>query len=226
MNAPEKIIDRIRKLLALARDKAASEHEAATAMAMASDLMIKYNVDHVDDADAPGVIEGSYTTEKFDQKWHSFMHTSIATLYDCRGLVQRGHRKFVGRPFNVAAAEETWPFVLEQVEALYKSSLRAFKGEMGKLSKEQRGEFRQTFKEACALRIWRKVSEIKAAQKNMIPGHKALVVIDSLKDELDAHFAEKEYGKGRQLQVRRSGFGTGAGLAAGDSINLNRRMNK
>jgi hypothetical protein len=37
----EKIRDRIRKLLRLARDKGASENEAASAMAMASRLMLQ-----------------------------------------------------------------------------------------------------------------------------------------------------------------------------------------
>lgn len=223
----ETITAKIRKLLALARDKAASEHEAATAMAMASDLMIKYNIDHVEDADAPGVVEGEYMKEKYDHKWQAFLHTAVGDLYDCRGLVSHlGLRKFVGRPFNVSAAEETYPFVIEQVEALYKQGLNTFKREMGALSKDQRGEFRQTFKEACALRIYRKVKEIKAAQKNAIPDHMALVVVDTMEQELDAHFTEKQYGKGRALSVRRSGFGTGAGFAAAEHVSLNRRVNK
>jgi hypothetical protein len=222
----ETITAKIRKLLAIARDKAASEHEAASAMAMASDLMIKYNIDHVEDENAPGVVEGEYMKEKYDHKWQAFLHTSIAELYDCRGLVRGSYRKFIGRPFNVSAAEETFPFVVEQVEALYKQSLSAFKGKMGRLSKDQRGEFRQTFKEACALRIYRKVKEIKAAQKNAIPDHKALVVVDTMEQELETHFAEKGYSAGRAITVRRSGFGTGAGFAAADQVNLNRRVNK
>jgi hypothetical protein len=226
MNTPEKIIDRIRKLLALAKDKAASENEAATAMSMASDLMMKYNIDHVDDADAPGIIEGQYMRDQYKQKWHGFMHTAIATLYDCRGLeTKSGFRKFVGRPFNVSACEETWEFVIEQVEALYKEGLKAFKGKMGRLSKDARCDFRDSFKQACALRILRKVKEIKAAQKNQIPDHKALVIIDTMKEELDTLFAAKGLKDRRPVKVT-SGFGTGAGLAAGDQVNLNRRMNK
>lgn len=225
MNAPEKVIDRIRKLLALSRDRAASESEAATAMAMASDLMIKYNIDHVDDADAPGVVEGEYMKGDYDQKWHAFLHTAIATLYDCRGLVLRGSRKFIGRPFNVSAAEETFPFVCEQVEALYKEGLKAFKKQMGPLGKETRGDFRASFKQACALKIWKKVQEIKAAQKNQIPNHKALVIIDTMEKEIDAHLEARNYKKGRALSLK-SGFGTGAGIAAGEHVQLSRRVNQ
>jgi hypothetical protein len=49
------INERIRKLLALAKDAGATEAERDSALARASEMMLKYNIEHIDDANAPGV---------------------------------------------------------------------------------------------------------------------------------------------------------------------------
>lgn len=223
----ENIIERIRKLLVLAKDKGASEAEAATAMKMASDLMMKYNIDAgavAEEREEVRVTRGNRTEPL--AKWEGIIAQAVSHLYDCRTIHWGKVYCFVGRPFNVRACEETFPYVVEQVEALYKQGLLAFKGKMGRLSKDERGEFRATFKEACALRVWKTAREIKAAQKNQIPDHMALVVIDTMKEEIDQHFADTGVGKGRALTIRKSGFGTGAGMAAAANVKLQGRVNK
>jgi hypothetical protein len=107
---------------------------------------------------------------------------------------------------------------------LYKEGLRAFRSQLGQLSKETRGDFRRSFKEACSMRILHRVNEIAAAARNQIPDHMALVVIDqslAAADELIAHL-----GKGRAMRPVRSGFGTGAGRAAGDRVQLQGNIKK
>lgn len=218
----EDVVARIRKLLALAKDKGASENEAALAMSKASELMLKYNIDHVDDEDAPGFVE-SKRSPILDQKWHFFLAGAVATLFNCRSVytpIVVTH-SFVGRPQNAEVAAETFVYLVNEVERIYKDGLRAFRSRMGRLDKASRGEFRQTFKEACALRIYHRVKEIKAAERNIIPDHRALVVIDNDKDKIDDMLAAAGVKDDKkEIVPRRSGFGTGAGATAGDQIQL------
>lgn len=217
----EDVVARIRKLLALAKDKGASEHEAATAMSMASALMLKHNIDHVDDKDAPGFVE-SRKSPILDQKWHFFLAGAVASLFNCRAVYTNivVCHSFVGRPANVEAAADTYEYLIEQVELAYKQGLVAFKRQMGRIGKSERGEFRQTFKEACALRIYQRVKEIKAAERNVIPDHRALVVIDNDREKIDEVLAAGGVKEGKEMTLRKSGFGTGAGASAANQIQL------
>lgn len=227
MNIDGNIIARIRKLLALARDAGATEAEAAVAMRKASDLMMQHNIDAalVDNApEAVKVIQSNNLTDAMD-KYQMMIVQAVACLYDCRTLKYGDRYCFVGRPFNIQACEETLPFVLDQLEAQYKIALKAFKGDR-RLTKDERGNFRTTFKEACALKVWRTAREIKAAQKNQIPDHKALVVVNTMEQEVDSFLDGMNLKKGRAVTLRKSGFGTGAGFAAAANIKLQGRVNK
>src|SRR5688500_9369454 len=76
------IIDRVRKLLALAKDKGASEHEAATAMAMASRLMMQHHIDHLDDdKEKAKAVFGSWCFIDYAEDWHKVIAASVAKLY-------------------------------------------------------------------------------------------------------------------------------------------------
>lgn len=220
----ENIQDKIRKLLRLAKDKGASEHEAATALAMANKLMLQHNIDHIEDEghDGPNVVSGDAVHfEEKVVKWHIFVAGAVGELYRCRFTHGSRSITFHGRKINVDMASETLSFVIHQVEALYKEGLKAFRNSLGRLDKETRGEFRQTFKEACALRLFQRAKEIIAQRKNEIPQHMALVVIDDqMKHASD--FVEANFGKSRTIAIRKSGFGTGAGFAAGSQVRLDK----
>jgi Protein of unknown function (DUF2786) len=220
-----KIIERIRKLLALARDKAASENEAATALAMAQRLMLEHDIKNVEDAVEVEAIRGGWVNVSRGDKWERVIASSVATMFNCRNVFRTdGAHQFVGKPDNIEVCEVTFIWVCEQVEQLYKVGLSAFRRRMGSLSKADRGDFRKTFKEACAMRIWQRVAEIVAAARNEIPAHRALVVIDQSLAAADELLNDVK--KGRSLSLRRSGFGTGAGHAAGDQVKLQREVKK
>jgi hypothetical protein len=80
---------------------------------------------------------------------------------------------------------------MRQVEGLYKSALP--KG----LDKSTRGEFRRTFKEACALRVKERAEKLMREMKqnnDNATGHNALVVtgyFDQLSAENDAFWNER-----------------------------------
>jgi hypothetical protein len=229
----EGIVEKIRKLLRLARDKGATEAEAATAMTMASKLMLQHNIDNVEEKVEEIAVRGEWHNVEIDKKWQQILMSAVAKLYNCRSvmMVNSSHVQFIGKPSNVLVAADTLQWVVEQVNALHKQALPAFKAEMAarngsaKLSKFEYRDFRLTFKEACVLRIWRRVEEIKAAERNTIPSHMALIVIDqalAAADDLLREDGVKRSGKG--LKLRRHGYGTGAGHAAGDQVRLQRTV--
>lgn len=207
------IVDRIKKLLALARDKGASEAEAATAMRMASELMLKHNIDEPTE-EVPTVGYHQVVYEDTD-KWVYWLGRAAALIYSCKEVeTTRGGKRgigFIGRPDNTEAAFTTLVWLVDQVEEQYKLHLP--RG----LSKGARAEFRRTFKYAAALRVVGKAQEI--VKHNKLTG-KALLVIDQRKAEADEFFKS---GGGRSIQGRshKPGMGSMSGYAAGDSIKLN-----
>lgn len=218
----EKVIDKIRKLLAVARDKGATEHEAATALAMAQRLMLEHDVKNVEDHVEVQAVRGEWMNVHFDDKWYRMLAAGVASLFNCRTLFNSlGDVKFVGKPENIEVCQVTLLWVVDQVEELYKEALKSFRARLGKLDKATRGDFRKTFKEACALRVWHRAAEIVAAARGNIPGHMSLVVIDQ---SLAAADDLIKGAKKTALTVRRSGFGTGAGQLAGDAVKLQREV--
>lgn len=218
----DKIVDRIRKLIALAKDRGASEEEAASAMAKASELMLRYNIDSIGEKEDSIEFVASRRSAILDQKWHFLLAGTVASLFNCRAIYTDlvVTHSFVGRQENVEAAAEMFEYLVEQVEIVYKQGLQAFKGRMGRLSKSTRGEFRQTFKEACALRLYQRVKEIKANERGIIPSHRALVVIDNEKEMIEAFVKGIGIKDGKAITACKSGFGTGAGAMAADQIQL------
>lgn len=223
----ENIVERIRKLLRLARDKGASENEAATALAMAQKLMLQHDISNVEDeVEVKAVWDRNRVVgQGMDEIWHRSVVVSISKMFNCRH-VSYGKGKFgysfVGKPENIEVAELTFLWVCEQVEALYKEGLRTFRNQMGSLSKEVRGNFRSTFKEGCARRIQHRINEIVATARNEIPAHMALVVVDQSLAEADDLL--KGVTRMRSIKWKQPGFGSGAGYNAGSQVKLRQEV--
>lgn len=223
-----RIRDKIRALLKLASDKGATEAEAASALAMASALMAKYNLDVSPGDDEEETRRGEWAWRKGIKQWHIFLAEASAFIYTCR-LVVGGREGFqwVGRPENLAAAEMTYDWLVEQVERLYKQALP--KG----MSKEERAEYRRTFKTACAVRVRSRAWEILQALANddrlalEMTGCRALVVREKheqLFEEADALLNDDATLK--DLAHRQPGIGRGTihGFEAAEQVKLNETM--
>lgn len=226
------IKDRIQKLFAVANDHAATEDEAATAMRLAMQLMLKYGIDESEvNRKAGNTAKRKATTGnevEADARYERVVAQAAAHLYGCRTVIYSGLGKasFIGREENRGAAEMTFRFLLDQVEALYKVALP--KG----LTKAARAEFRRTFKEACALRVHRRAEamveemETNNAAAVKATGSTALVVVAHRK-ELEqevAEFMEAQNYRTSRRTTFRGGSGTAAGRAAGDKVNLHRQV--
>jgi hypothetical protein len=114
MNDQEKIISKVRKLLNLAKDAAASEGERDNAMRMAHGFLAKYNLDMATVEASGGTVEGEdreqQVGEFFGRPWARSVAHSVAKLFFC-SYIYVGHRDakrirhcFVGRRSNATTA--------------------------------------------------------------------------------------------------------------------------
>lgn len=217
------IVNKIKKLLTLAADKAATEDEAATALRMAQGLMLKHQIE---EAELNVTKEQARELRKFHplQKHELVLCFAAAQLFGCESLVyDRGKAgyAFYGRPDNCEAAGETLLWLCNQVERLYKANLTPG------LTKAMRAEYRRTFKFACASRVSQRVRDLMANPQRMAvsAGSTALVVQSHFKNLLaEAREIMPKTGV-RSLNISAShGSGTDDGRRAGDQVKLRREL--
>lgn len=214
----DKISDRIRKLLTLARDGGATEAEAARAMELATRLMLEHGISEAS-VNKPAVGFGG--DAEFDDAWQMYCVHAACALYGTKPLIYNKRTiRFVGRADNTAATEMTYEWLKDQVELLYKAALP--KG----MSQAVRAEYRKSFKRACAGRVYSRACAIVAQLKDKgTPQSTALVVLDHRKqleieaDDFIKNLAGIKQGRSRKITVK-SNKGFFDGIAAGESVRL------
>lgn len=209
------MIDKIRKLLALASNNP-NEEEAAVAMAKAQELMIKHGIEQDQLVEKkPGVVYGEKV--EFD-KWEEWACGAASAVCGTKALFYRseGYFKFIGRPDNIQASAMLYLFICDQIEKLYKISLP--KG----MTQKERAMYRKSFKYAAASAVLRKAREIE--QNTTIPGTSTELVVlhnQTLKDEIEDFLANVELKKPRaQKTIKLDYQAYQKGVIAGNSIRL------
>jgi hypothetical protein len=176
-----------------------TEDEALSAMTMAAGIATRMGIelDRVQPAGSPKR-KLKETFNHMQMKVHEALAGEAAgTLYgvefNAPNYGKNGYW-FIGREENIALAETTMLWLMRQVELLYKTHLP--RG----LTVSARAQFRATFKQACALRILDRATDMMrdmarndtTAQANT--GSTALVVAGHfavLKAEIDDHWDQK-----------------------------------
>lgn len=215
------ITDKIKKLLALAADKAATEDEAATALRMAQGLMLKHQISERELNLTTAVAKALHKKHPL-QKHELLLVTAAATLFGCTALVYDKGREgysFYGRPDNCEAAADTLLFLCNQIERLYKTAL-----EPG-LTKAMRAEYRRTFKWACSSRVCERASELVRNPQSVAKsiGSTALVVRSHYESLIKE--AEEIMPKTKAMKLSsRYGSGSAEGLAAGNQVKLRKEL--
>lgn len=232
----DKIIDRIQKLLALARN-AGTEHEAANAALRARELMRQHDLDEaslrVDDASKQAEpIEHGFTLTDTKKRvmWHGQLALGVAALYDCRAWTNggadstdRGMRLF-GRKSAVSAASYTFHYLVREVEDL-----------CDRLAPNEGKAYRNAFRLGAASRLRDRMQvEIRRrdAKERSATSHtdfdskneQALAIV--LRDRNDVIAAYEVFSKAQGFVTQRgahysSGNGFAAGKAAGDTVQIN-----
>lgn len=132
MTVEDKVLERIKKMIALGNDSAATEGERDTALRMAYNLLAKHNLTITD---LPGD-QSNEVRERQDivisaDKWARSLAHAVAKLFFCRyfysstGTSGKDKHCFVGRQSNVITARYMSEFLIKSVKreatARYKS---------------------------------------------------------------------------------------------------------
>ena len=81
-NELDKILDRVKKLLALAGNNP-NQHEAASAAEMAHRILTEYNLS-LSDVELKDIVEGKVKFNTIDvEKWYGILAVNIAKVFDC-----------------------------------------------------------------------------------------------------------------------------------------------
>lgn len=223
----EKVKAKIRALLNKKVENGCTEDEQEAAERMAAGWMAKHGIekDQFDEGQPSKAKRGKFHSQEYTT--HQIqLALAAGFLFGC--TVLKGAKlglEFIGRDENIEMAEETFFFLLSQVEKLYKQALP--KG----LSKSERAEYRRSFKNACAIRVVNRAKKLVEDLKNAeataqaLTGSTALVVkgyFEKLEAENQGVLAELKTKKGRASSVK---FGSGSidGRAAGDKVQLKHR---
>ena len=224
----EKIVNRIRKMLALASDNAASEGERDNALRMAYNLMAKYNIDQ---SKVESVEEQerrvNYDITGWSMLWAVHIHNVIAPLFFCkyyRGRKINGTKlehHFVGKESNAVTASYMATFIVTSV--LKEGRANGWHN----LSAEMR-----SFDLGVVHKLQERVTEIRKAAEQDSAGEPgtAIVLASLYKTELEANLAflnNEGIGLKKAGHRGRAANNIGAyqaGQEFGGSINLNRQV--
>lgn len=224
----DKIINRIKKMLALANDLAATEGERDNALRMAFSTMAKYNIDQAT-VDKHSTVEQriDFANQSFSWIWAKRVQQMVADLFFCkfywREKVNNTQVKyhFIGKESNAmtAAVMADWivKSILKEARVLYKQNT----------SPETRA-----FATGAADRLAQRIHEIKQAEMKQqeASGTGTALVLASLYDteqKANEEFWAATGAEIKSVKLRDSDVDPRAylkGREFADKINLNRQL--
>lgn len=237
----QKMIEKIRKLLALAQS--ANEHEAALAAERAQAMLAEYNIalsevatEEKDAEDENIVIEVGGMTSSYP--WRRPLASAVAKMYFCEYFFQTirsrsgstDQHSFVGAAHNVSVACMMFKYLDETIDRLAKQGALS-------VPANQRSPFRTAFRAACSLRvqqrIMQRIADAKAGKVQATEGGKNLPALLNLYESWDARNKAHINDKVGPLRTRVSKLrtslhvgGASAGREAGDRVGLDPQVGK
>jgi hypothetical protein len=237
------VIDRIQKLLRLAKN-AGSEHEAALAAKRAAELMAQHEIHEAEislDTQEPRVAEPidqrfQLTDTKKKVAWHMRVAYGVARSVGARAYYSKGRVMLFGRLSAVQAASYTTQYLMREIEAITDEKAP---------SPVHSRAYRNAFRLGCASRIEERLED-QIAAKNM-PQHGAaktksasaspandapppasagvIAIIEHDRAEVEAAYEDysKRWRKTARVGQVSSGSGFTAGQAAGNRVKLGGR---
>mgnify|MGYP001809597840 CR=1 FL=1 len=193
-----RIIERVRKLLALSNSS--NEHEAALAAAHAQRLLSEHNLAMSElEVQEEGAGEVELQVAKVVPKWLSSLFATVANAFDCFPIVTGNQTcsrlRFIGVGEDPGVAACTLQFLMKELRRLASVYLRTLDTQGGKLPATERERVRTSY----LLGGVHGVRQAMTAQKAQTPTtSRALVPV---KDALIRQYKEEHIGP---LRTRRS----------------------
>lgn len=173
----DRIVERIKKLLALATSQ--NPHEAALAAAKAQELLFRHNLSM---AMVEAAIEGGanpdYVNDRFDSggwmHWRRRLLGAVARNNFCRGVSYQGTREvgIVGEPHNVTVVKHLYAFLVREVLRLAEVGLKAERT----LDEEERRAWKRSFYLGAVRTIAQRLAAQRERDISADPRGAALVV--------------------------------------------------
>ena len=194
----ERIIERVRKLLALSNSS--NEHEAALAAAHAQRLLAEHNLAMSElDVAEEGAGEVELQVARTVPKWLSSLFATVANAFDCFPIVttttNHSLLRFIGVGEDPAVAACTLQYLMQELRRLASLYQRSFEAKNGQQLPTDRKRIRHSY----LLGAVHGVRQALAAQKAQTPTTSTALV--PVKDALINQYREQNFG---QLRTRRS----------------------
>lgn len=181
-----RVLERVRKMLAIANNEGASEEERDNAMKMAHDLLTKHELDMMDveismrDTEDP---RGSFTSDGWGANWAKSIRVAMGKLFNCYyyngGKINgtRSRYTFVGRESAATTAMYMGDWI---VKSTLKEADRRYGHRLNPTGR--------SFCVGVSDRIWTRVGEItQSKQQELDSTSTALVLYDVAKREEEAN---------------------------------------
>lgn len=223
----DRILERVRKMLALANDGAASEGERDTALRMAYNLLAKHQLDLEDvNAFEKEKIDprGKFTLDGWNIPWCRDIRAAVADLFMCTYYwkkinATKGRHTFVGRESNATTCMYMGDFI---VLGLLREADKRYGH---RLTPQGR-----SFGTGAADKLWQRVIALrKEKQAEISSGGSALVLINLAKSEEQANRdlivqSGTKLKKAKERTTKVSASAYHAGIAHGATISLNTQV--
>lgn len=223
-----RVLERVRKMLAIANNEAASEEERDNALKMAHDLLTKHELDMMDveismrDTEDP---RGSFTSDGWGAGWAKGIRVAMGKLFNC--YYYNGHKingtrssyTFVGRESAATTAMYMGDWI---VKSALKEADRRYGHRLNPTGR--------SFCVGVSDRIYTRVSEIiRSKQQELDLTSTALVLYDVAKREEEANLkfitdAGIRLVDGKQRASRVNSRAYLAGQEHGDGIQLSTQL--
>lgn len=231
MENKDKVIDRVRKMLNLANNAAATEGERDNAMRMAHATLAKYNLS-LGDAEEKQEKRVDSSIEISPHAWARSAIMAVAKLYFCDYFFCRKHNGkiqhyFVGRESNVVTAQEMAVYIIKSIG---KEARKRTKDAL------EDGKFERDFCKGAAVSVLVRCRKIRAeAEKGEMAEQAstgtALVLSSLYKQEREANalVIAAKYGPLTVKESNQTAAGAnayGQGRDYGNKINLNKQVSQ
>lgn len=197
----ERVIERVRKLLALAGSS--NEHEAALAAAHAQRLLAEHNLAMSElEMREEGAGEAELTVAKTVPKWLSSLFAVVAHAFDCMAVVvaaaDAGRLRFIGVGEDPAVAACTLQFLMQELRRLATRYVKAQETSADGLHRATRRRMRDSY----LLGGVQGVQQAMAIQKAATPTTAGALV--PVKEALIRQYSAQHLGQLRTQRARRS----------------------
>lgn len=223
----DKLISRIRKMVALGNDQGATEGERDTAMRMVYSLLAKHNLS-LSSLEDKSETRSINSTHFYGRPWAQMTANAVAQLFFCRLFVRQSgernmvHYYFVGKESNAVTAMEMSVYLIKSIKREGGARARAA---------GQGVAYRRSFCLGVVSRLHVRVTEMiqEATQTDSVATGSALALTSLYDSEAlaNAQFLEEQglklkAGTKTSKDVDLNAFSSGQRY--GDSINLNRQV--